>query len=138
MRGTHLPLGKSPSGELGVEYDMDNPLYMMGAQEKEECLSAHNYDYPEDQTTHTVPSTGEEGGVYAEPDLVHPGPSPSLPPSHDYSEPDVPPPPGALYDDTVLPESKKIPINHHYETADVVIETSNQSHTIYDSENEDM
>ena len=99
MQGTHLPLGKSPSVEVDAEYDVENPLYMMGVQ-GQSTIPFHDYDYA---TTDNIspptsikskappPLAGEgDGQVYTEPDIGHPlSPPPgqstdNAAPFHDY------------------------------------------------------
>jgi hypothetical protein len=156
MKGTHLPLGKSSSLEMGVEYDVDNPLYMMGIPGDPSgngSLRGHDYDYAtpdEVQPTSFVPLLGKEFEMYAEPDIGQPlSPILSSPYSHprsqhQYQEPPPTPPhkPGPIYDDPLsLPEIKGAsPANleNHYETAEDVLEAANDpQYTIYDSEKEE-
>ena len=97
MRGTHLPLGKSPSVEMDVEHDVDNPLYMMEIEDvplTDGVPPTHDYDDIVPQKA--PPTVSAEGGVYDEPDVVlhslPPAPPPPLsssPPSHLYTEPDT-------------------------------------------------
>ena len=156
MKGTHLPLGKSPSLEMGVEYDVDNPLYMIGIPGDPSAngpLSGHDYDYAtpdEVQLTSFLPLLGKEFEMYAEPDIGQPllpvNTSPYSHPrsQHQYQEPPPTPPPkpGPIYDDPLsLPELNEVTsanLENHYETAEDVLEAANDpQHTIYDSDKEE-
>ena len=155
LKGTHLPLGKSPSLELGVEYDVDNPLYMLGASNdltSNGVMTRHEYEYAtadEIQPASFVPPVSKEFEMYAEPDFgngVPPSSSGySQPRTHHYQEPPLTPPlqqPGPIYDDPLsLPEIKEgAPANleNHYETAEDVLEAANDpQYTIYDSDKEE-
>ena len=130
VSGTHLPLG-SPSVE--AEYNMDNPLYMMGVPQSsvDDAILSHDYDYALTQdvappTSKAPPPPSASGQVYAEPDIGHPL-TPNSP--HDYSEPSAgtshPPASGPIYDAPLVSEQRGTPAISHYETADNVLEINN-------------
>ena len=144
VSGTHLPLGRSPSVE--AEYNMDNPLYMMGppGSSVDETIPIHDYDYAVTQdivlpTSEAPLPPSASGQVYAEPDIGHPL-TPDSP--HDYSEPTTgspqPPASGPVYDAPLVPEQRGAPAINHYETADNVLETNNPSLPATHDSDEDM
>lgn len=156
MKGTHLPLGKSPSLEMGVEYDVDNPLYTIGTPADTSgngAFTGNDSDYAtadEVQPSSFIPLFAKEYEMYAEPDIgqplfpVHSSPYSHPRSQHHYQEPPPTPPPkpAPIYDDPLsLPEIKEAsPANleNHYETAEDVLEAANDpQHTIYDSDKEE-
>lgn len=148
MQGTHLPLGKSPSVEVGVEYDVDNPLYMMGIEDSslpaDGVAPIQEYEYDDIAARRRTPPTVEpEGGVYAEPDSAPRRTPPTVPVEPEggvYAEPDSAPrhtpptvpvePEGGVYaePDLVLhslppppppPALSSSPPSHHYTEPDI-------------------